>query len=53
MASIEWAAVLVDLKRPNEAAALLRPAVGHLAAGLGDRDDRVASARALLAAVGS
>jgi serine/threonine-protein kinase len=53
VAEIEWAAVLVDLARPAEAASLLRPAVGQLAAGLGERDDRVTAARALLATVGS
>ena len=52
MARVELAHVLADLRRPNEAAAELRPAIEVLARRFGGGDVRVSRARGLLAGLG-
>ena len=51
-AEVELAAGLAALKRPNEAAGLLRPALQVLTRRFGDADARVREAGSLLATLG-
>lgn len=51
-AEVELAADLAALKRPNEAAGLLRPALQVLTRHFGEADDRVRDAGGLLATLG-
>jgi hypothetical protein len=49
---VELAADLAALKRPNEAASILRPALQVLTRRFGDTDARVREAGSLLATLG-
>ena len=51
-AEVELAATLAALKRPNEAAGILRPALQVLTRRFGESDDRVRDAGSLLASLG-